>query len=267
MSRRIPQRVRDALRERAGGCCEICGLPANNAHHRRNQSQGGEDVLSNLMLVCGSGTTGCHGTITRNPNWAEDRGYTIKGSQAVPAHVPVQFWFGAVGRDPVWFLLDDDGGLHQKPDRIARLLLARGAHHFVTQEVLHDPAAGTVGDCWRAGIASVVGVPLAGVPHFVRDYPDPEGATEAAWFAETCRWLTAHHGVTALFYDNPEQVRAERRLEESAFPHILIDGRSPRDVAHVCVGDAITGEILHDPHPTRAGLATVTGAFVLVEAQ
>lgn len=136
---------------------------------------------------------------------------------------------------------------------------------FVDQEFLHDPDAGITGDCWRAGIANVLGVPLETVPHFVRDYPDPEGATRSAWFDETCRWLSEHHGVTALFYDVPEAIRAECRLEESAFPLILLDGRSPRDIPHVVVGDAITGEMLHDPHPSRAGLTTVTGAFVLVK--
>ncbi len=139
MSRRIPPKVREALRERAGGCCEICGLPANNAHHRRNQSQGGLDVLSNLMLLCGSGTTGCHGTVTMNPNWAEAHGYTIKGTQVSPSLVPVQFWFGAVGRNPVWFLLDDGGGLHQKPDAIARLLLARSMSFVVTARCCDCP--------------------------------------------------------------------------------------------------------------------------------
>jgi hypothetical protein len=128
---------------------------------------------------------------------------------------------------------------------------------FADQEYLHDPVAGTVGDCWRAGIASI--------PHFVRDYPSRDEDTTVRWFDETCRWLTEHHGVTALYYDQPEATRAENRAEVSAFPHILIDGRSPRDVAHVVVGDATTGRILHDPHPTRAGLTDITGAFVLVK--
>lgn len=137
---------------------------------------------------------------------------------------------------------------------------------FATQEFLHDPEAGTVGDCWRAGIASIIGLSIDQVPHFVREYPTEDGDETARWFDETCRWLTEHHGVTALFYDQPECVRAENRREISAYPNILIDGRSPRDVAHVVVGDSITGEILHDPHPTRAGLTTITGAFVLVKA-
>lgn len=137
-------------------------------------------------------------------------------------------------------------------------------HAFVDQEHLHDPAAGTVGDCWRAGIASILGCPISEVPHFVRDYPQSENDDTARWFEETRRWLTENYQLTVLYYDNPDAIRAEYRAEPSAYPHILIDGQSPRgDFLHVVVGDAITGEIVHDPHPSRVGLATITGAFVL----
>ncbi|WP_319456884.1 MULTISPECIES: hypothetical protein [unclassified Mycobacterium] len=135
---------------------------------------------------------------------------------------------------------------------------------FVDQEHLHDPATGTIGDCWRAGIASVLGCPIVDVPHFVRDYPNQEGDTTARWFDETQRWLTEHHGVTIVYYDQPDAVRAECRLQRSAFPFILIDGYSPRGVAHVVVGDAITGEVVHDPHPSRDGLERTRGAFAVV---
>ena len=137
---------------------------------------------------------------------------------------------------------------------------------FVDQEYLHDPDNGVLGDCFRACIASVVGRAIADVPHFVRDYPHDEDGAEARWFAETQKWLEPF-GVLALYYDNPVAVRAEHRSEVSAYPHILIDGISPRfaDLHHVVVGDAVTGEVVHDPHPDRTGLTRVTGAFVLVQ--
>ena len=92
----IPAKVRKALKARASiddyPCCEICGRAgANNAHHRRNQSQSGNDSLPNLMLLCGSGTTGCHGEVTANPDWAERRGYTIKGERRNPANIAVLY--------------------------------------------------------------------------------------------------------------------------------------------------------------------------------
>ena len=110
----IPKKVRDALKERANNCCEACGRHgANNAHHRRNQSQGGQDVLSNLMLLCGSGTTGCHGKVTRSPKWAEERGYTIQGTQLDPRNVAVVLYAECPNpevRVPTSVLLDDQGG-------------------------------------------------------------------------------------------------------------------------------------------------------------
>lgn len=112
----ISNRVRKALRARSSGStilglCEICGHGGTNAHHRRNRSQGGRDVLSNLILVCGSGTTLCHGAITENPNWAESRGYTIKGTQAVSSETRV-----FLPLHGGWVLLDDDGGWSEASD-------------------------------------------------------------------------------------------------------------------------------------------------------
>lgn len=104
----IPREVRQALRERSSGdpdygVCEICGKPATNAHHRKNKSQGGKDVLSNLLMLCGSGTTGCHGFITRHPKTASLHGWTV-WSYEDPATKPVSL-------SPQRVLLDDEGGV------------------------------------------------------------------------------------------------------------------------------------------------------------
>lgn len=111
------------LRERALGCCERCGrCGANNAHHRINRSQGGSDTLSNLLLLCGSGTTGCHGWVTEHPEEAQRLGYTVSGHHlsktgpAIPADKPVFRYSRELDR-PTWVLLDDDGGI--TPDMLA----------------------------------------------------------------------------------------------------------------------------------------------------
>jgi 5-methylcytosine-specific restriction endonuclease McrA len=44
-------------------CCRLCGDPNTTAHHLVPRSLGGDDVVSNLVLLCGSGTTGCHGLV------------------------------------------------------------------------------------------------------------------------------------------------------------------------------------------------------------
>ncbi|MDZ7886575.1 MAG: HNH endonuclease [Mycobacterium sp.] len=112
MKRGIPTKVRAQLHERAHGCCEICGVwGANNAHHRRNQSQGGGHTLSNLMLLCGSGTTGCHGWVTEHPHESITQGWTVPSYvRDALADLSVQRFDRALARR-VPVLLDDAGGI------------------------------------------------------------------------------------------------------------------------------------------------------------
>jgi hypothetical protein len=77
----IRKAQRAKLYERAENMCEVkmrgCLIHANNAHHRKNASQGGSDELSNLLLACGSGVTGCHGWITEHPGEAKRNGWAM----------------------------------------------------------------------------------------------------------------------------------------------------------------------------------------------
>lgn len=101
--------VRRDLSKRAVHRCEVCGCPgANTVHRRVNASQGGRDTLGNLLLVCGSGTTGCHGRITTNPAWARARGYTVGGTFE-PCDVPLVRWSRWTGVPEV-VLINDRGG-------------------------------------------------------------------------------------------------------------------------------------------------------------
>ncbi|WP_083213337.1 HNH endonuclease [Mycobacterium malmoense] len=98
-------KTRPLLRQRGDHVCEVCGLEfANNAHHRKNKSQGGQDDLSNLLLLCGSGTTGCHGWITEHPAEAYAKGWSVRSTDD-PADVPV-LYRGS------WIRLDDLGNVH-----------------------------------------------------------------------------------------------------------------------------------------------------------
>lgn len=69
-----------------------------SVHHRKPRGMGGTrraDVhgLHHLMLLCGSGTTGCHGWVERNRAAARDRGLLVP--QAMDAtEVPVVLWSG-----------------------------------------------------------------------------------------------------------------------------------------------------------------------------
>ena len=46
--------------------CVACGEQGANAHHVLERDDGGDDVPENLVTVCGSGTSRCHGALHGN---------------------------------------------------------------------------------------------------------------------------------------------------------------------------------------------------------
>lgn len=78
--------------------CLRCGKPATNRHHRKRKSQGGDDSPENVIDLCGSGTTGCHGWVHANPAQAYEQGWLVKSWQN-PAEVPI-LTEGAVLEEP-----------------------------------------------------------------------------------------------------------------------------------------------------------------------
>lgn len=94
---------RDVVLDRSMGFCEICGdqlyvwprgwVGRHSIHHRQPRQMGGTartDINSpaNLLLLCGAGTTGCHGHIESNRAEAYRNGWLVRAS-ADPAAVPV----------------------------------------------------------------------------------------------------------------------------------------------------------------------------------
>lgn len=43
--------------------CRVCGSGWDSLHHLYPRGQGGDDAIENLIPLCGSGTTGCHGLV------------------------------------------------------------------------------------------------------------------------------------------------------------------------------------------------------------
>jgi hypothetical protein len=90
--------------------CAWCGVPifGGSRHHRKFRSRRGGDEVSNGVLLCGSGTTGCHGWVHLYPSVARVEGFAVE-SWETPAEVPVRhFIYG-------WVLLDDEGGVTPVP--------------------------------------------------------------------------------------------------------------------------------------------------------
>jgi hypothetical protein len=117
----------------------------------------------------------------------------------------------------------------------------------VDQEFLHKPEEGQYGDCQRAVIATLLDLPASEVPHF---NGIAKGEPFAFWEAlqgfvrsKGFVYLTVPARSGSAFFGDDGDVFHE------------ISGPSPRGngTFHAVVG--CNGQIVHDPHPSRAGLA------------
>jgi hypothetical protein len=84
--------ITPAVVARAGGMCEaripgLCEGRGTNRHHRKDRSLGGTSTEANVRLLCGSGTSGCHGWITEHPEAASQYGWVLR-SWEDPETVP-----------------------------------------------------------------------------------------------------------------------------------------------------------------------------------
>lgn len=108
------QETRQLVLSRARYTCEICGASnASNIHHRRPRGLGGTrdpeiNSPANLLAVCGSGTTGCHGQVEAYRKIAYELGWLVRWGQD-----PV--WVPFMGPGDTWWYLDREGGKHPAP--------------------------------------------------------------------------------------------------------------------------------------------------------
>ena len=118
MKQKPTTETRRQVLRRDGFKCVICGQPIDTGwsgysiHHRRMRSQGhGYDNLheaGNLLALCGSGTTGCHGWVHAHPERAYRLGYLVHTGKD-PATIPVYYRTGG------WQQLHTDGTRHPCP--------------------------------------------------------------------------------------------------------------------------------------------------------
>lgn len=105
--------VRHAVLERAAYRCELCGHLIGrefSLHHRRPRRMGGTrrpdtNEPQNLLLLCGSGTTGCHGWIESHRRHGYDTGIILYDRDD-PAEFPFQDKTGT------WWTLTPEGTKH-----------------------------------------------------------------------------------------------------------------------------------------------------------
>lgn len=117
---------------------------------------------------------------------------------------------------------------------------------FVDQTIMYDPDSDVMGNCWQACVATLLRRPLDRVPHFVQlhqSVAEVDHATRV--FAKDCGYEMIEVGVAWL--------------DGSRAP-VMLHGKSPRGVSHVVIGEGL--DIVHDPHPSRAGLTTISGGYL-----
>lgn len=99
MSVHVPRWLREGVIERADCRCDWCGkyLPGQqySLQHRRARGAGGRanaHSWANLVVLCGSATTGCHGRVENTgPGRREGYalGFAIRGEVQRPEDVPI----------------------------------------------------------------------------------------------------------------------------------------------------------------------------------
>lgn len=133
----------------------------------------------------------------------------------------------------------------------------------VDQREIMDPAradglspAGRPGDCLLCCVATIAEVPYEQVPHFA-EIPD--------WWAAFRAWSVEHLGA-----DVGTLVPVEGRVAQflgcdPADVVAIACGPSPRraGIRHAVVVDGNL-RLLHDPHPSRAGLPRVDELYLFV---
>lgn len=112
----------------------------------------------------------------------------------------------------------------------------------VTQTILHNDPEGRTGNCLQAALATLVGVPLERVPHF---------AEHEDWAERMVAWVDLAAGCAVRW-----------KVVGTYVARGIGVGMSPRGVKHAVV--VVDGEIVWDPHPSRAGLDVLHGYMALI---
>lgn len=102
---------------RDGRRCALCGYRITglrgrgwSLHHRRPRAMGGTtrewvNLPGNLILLCGSGTIGCHSIVESDRAHYYANGFLIRDGVRIASEVPIEH------RVHGFVLLDDLGGL------------------------------------------------------------------------------------------------------------------------------------------------------------
>lgn len=114
----------------------------------------------------------------------------------------------------------------------------------------HDPDPG---NCWSTCVAMLLGMDTRDVPNFCGLYPDDDGT----WFRRANEWLSERGVLLASFNSDPA-------TWGEAYAHALCIASGPAARGHDHSVVWQHGKVLHDPHPSDAGLIEAREFEVLV---
>lgn len=120
----------------------------------------------------------------------------------------------------------------------------------VKQTKLYTPDGIHNGNCYAACIASLLDLPLWMVP------PWEDMFGRGAWYIRTEEWL--------LRIFHLKIVKTKGHQVEDMPEFYIANGLSPRDVYHSVIYSK--GKLVHDPHPSDAGVAEIEWTWHLANA-
>lgn len=118
---------------------------------------------------------------------------------------------------------------------------------FVNQTKLHDPDKGIKGNCLTACIATLLHLDIEDVPNF-------EDISDDTWFFEYKKWLYSKNMIPITFNN-----------QDSISYYTIMSGPSPRNpkLWHSVI--YYKGKIVHDPHPSKAGLVSTKEQTLFID--
>lgn len=118
----------------------------------------------------------------------------------------------------------------------------------IEQTIFNDAETGQQGNCFSAYLATVLGIDIDVVPHFLHDNPDYD-----TWMCRVNTWLRPFNAAFVQVVLHGYQARAWgiKGL------HHELRGWTRNGTCHSTV--AIDGELVHDPDPHKAGLQRTDG--------
>ena len=114
---------------------------------------------------------------------------------------------------------------------------------WITQDKYYEPEKGLYGNCQQAALASLLGLPLEDVPNFME--------AEGGFWSSFWKFVLGR-GYAIIELSGPRHFNC----------HHLAYGPSPRGCGHAVVYRS--GQLVWDPHPSRAGILEVETCCLIV---